>query len=237
MFLFSRLLKSSYYSVIMRDAPIRYYRLGELSGTIAKDSSASGQDGTISGGVTMGQSGLLRGDVNGAMLFDGSTGYVNCPTTGLPTGANPWTIEIWTSTPNTNVYYNALCYFGTNSNLEFAGIYLNTNKFLVVLYDTNVIGATTVGNDTTYYVAGTYDGTTVRLFVNGHLDASGAYNLNIVEAYCQIGARQSASVDYFAGTLDEAAIYNYALSADQIAHHYHAGLASEMFGHAQRMSR
>ena len=42
---------SAYDIVVMCDGPIRYCELGDLSGTNAKDSSASGQNGTIHGTV------------------------------------------------------------------------------------------------------------------------------------------------------------------------------------------
>jgi hypothetical protein len=87
---------------------------------------------------------------------------------------------------------------------------------------TTVQGTTPVKMGTVYYVVGTYDGTTLRLYVNGVLENSA------VTAYQQatatqpgftIGARNS--VGYANASIQDVAIYNRALSAQEIQTHYH----------------
>ena len=73
------------------------------------------------------------------------------------------------------------------------------------------------------YLAGTYDGSTWRLFRNGvnvtnATDAVGA--LPAPGAEWAIGARVWLA-DYFAGSIDEVAIYNVALSPATISAHYY----------------
>jgi len=72
-----------------------------------------------------------------------------------------------------------------------------------------------------YHVAGTYDGETLKLYVNGELkdsntDPSG--NLDTTDAILAIGTWSSLT-DYFQGTIDEVRIYNRSLSPTEIKMH------------------
>jgi hypothetical protein len=76
--------------------------------------------------------------------------------------------------------------------------------------------------NTVYYAVGTYDASTLRLYVNGALVASklvGAKTLNTTGHQMLTG-----SVDTSAGVwIDDVAVYGRALSASQIATHYQVG--------------
>src|SRR6266851_29344 len=82
----------TYPLTILQDRPIRYYR------SSATDSGSQAKDGTVHGGVTLAQTGLISGDTDTSALFNGSTGYISVPTTGLPSGGN-WTMECWIKIP------------------------------------------------------------------------------------------------------------------------------------------
>jgi RHS repeat-associated protein len=89
-----------------------------------------------------------------------------------------------------------------------------------------------------YYVVGTYDGQTLRLYVDGTLvtqqpSAPNAFNADTGLGQFQVGsgiANDENTVDFtndhFKGTIDEAAVYDYALSGSQIQAHYAYGLSS-----------
>jgi len=70
---------SAYSDAVLADMPVRYYRLGDSSGTTAVDSSGNSQDGTYTGGVTLGASGAIQGDADTAATFDGTDDYVSLP--------------------------------------------------------------------------------------------------------------------------------------------------------------
>src|SRR6185436_2010556 len=75
----------------------------------------------------------------------------------------------------------------------------------------------------TYHVVGAYDGATQRLYVNGRQVAStaltGAADTTI--SGLRIGSWDGTQ-QFFAGTIDEAALYNKTLSAAQVAAHFAA---------------
>jgi hypothetical protein len=87
------------------------------------------------------------------------------------------------------------------------------------------------------HLAGTYDGTNWNIYRNGVLEGSqpGTGSIAISNTWWAIGARgrwkhqagypTSGLEEQFAGGIDGAAIYNYSLSAAQIAAHYLAGTA------------
>src|SRR4029453_13384502 len=84
----------SYPARVVADGAVAYWRLGETSGTSAVD-VIGGANGTISGGVMLGQTGALA-DGNTAMLFDATNEYVNVPNGSYAAiGTGPLTLECW----------------------------------------------------------------------------------------------------------------------------------------------
>src|SRR3989442_137950 len=132
----------SYQSVVLADNPIRYYRLGEASGTVATDLGSQAQNGTLNGGITLAQTGLPVGDADTSELFNGSTGYISVPTTGLPSGSANFTLECWVqfpSFPGASKYPNILNLgsSGANAHLALDG---DNNKLYFEFNDaTNVL--------------------------------------------------------------------------------------------------
>ena len=81
----------SYPATVLASAPSAYWRLNEASGTVASE-IIGGKDGTISGGVTLGQRGALM-DGDAAMVFDGVDDQI---ATAAPVALRtPYTLEVW----------------------------------------------------------------------------------------------------------------------------------------------
>lgn len=216
---------SLYSSTVLADTPLRYYRLDDTSGTTVTDSSGNGQNGTITGGVTLSKTGLIANDPDFSMLFDGTSGTINCPTTGLPTGAQPWSLEAWITMNSIPVSgLHTFLEFGTGSTNEAAVLFINgTGNVCCNTYAGNRITGLTTTANTTYHCVATYDGTNLRLYVNGALQGTLACTPNVVLTYCRIGSEDVPADDFFSGTIDECAIYTYALSLAQIQNHHTVG--------------
>jgi len=83
----------------------------------------------------------------------------------------------------------------------------------------------TLNSGTRYHVVATYDGTRMRIYVNGVQLGSGQAKTGNMRNSAQplrIGAFWTS--DFWDGAIDEAAVYSTALSATQIQAHYTNGL-------------
>jgi len=74
-------------------------------------------------------------------------------------------------------------------------------------------------------VVATYDGKTMRLYVNGKLAADGRSTQGLAtgKAGLTVGAKTGGG-ENFSGTIDDVAVYGVALSASTVAAHYKAGV-------------
>lgn len=88
---------------------------------------------------------------------------------------------------------------------------------------TNAIPAGDLGGNNWVHLVGTYDGASWNLFRNGSLLTTAADPVGAVtvdNADWAIGATGNGWADNFAGSIDEVAIYDYALAPGQVAAHY-----------------
>lgn len=93
----------TYSSVVLTKAPVGYWRLGELAGPTAFDSSGNGYDGTYFGNPDFGQAGAIAGDSDTAVGLHGygSRDYIEIADPGggaafsQPTSGLGLTVEVW----------------------------------------------------------------------------------------------------------------------------------------------
>lgn len=184
------------------------------------------QTAAVYGGVTFGGAAAVSGDATaGSATFDGSTGYVFGPPTSLQTGNGAWTVECLVKfAANPSVDY-LLMFFGTIGSGKCVQMYVNSIGKLQC--DTN--GGTAAASGAAlslnawHHVAGTYDGTTIRCYVDGTLQATTGANgvLNLTAGLCQLGVQNSSAL-FLNGSLAEAAFYTTALSGARISAHFTA---------------
>lgn len=220
-----------YRRTVLNDSPVAYWRLGESSGTRAYDESGNARHGTYAGGVTLGEAGALTGDVDTAAEFNGSTGYVTVPdAAALRFGTADFSLEFW--------FRRAAGIAASEFFLAKPGTGVATS-WDCDLTDAGAIRSR-VGSVTIESAGGLDDGATHHVVIsvdrggNGQIYVDGAAsgspqavgtgdNLNNGEPI-QIARRVLGS--YFAGRIDEVALYTTALSAARILVHYNAGLAT-----------
>lgn len=211
----------SYESEVLLDQPVAYWRLGEPSGTNANDEITT-NDGTYTGGFTLAQASGLINDTDTAVLLNGTTGFISVEDNAVLDLADLFTLEAWVKHPNAyNATWDGIVSKQVNSfslNLDTTGK-LNLVKNSVDIIVTSTIQ---VPQDSTFHhVVATKSGATVKLYIDS-VDVTGAVgNQTCVNNASQLFiGKGSAGGDFFDGTIDEVAIYNYALSATRISKHY-----------------
>jgi hypothetical protein len=183
----------------------------------AQDSSGNGNDGTLSGGPTYD----AAGRIGAALSLDGIDDYVNCGNGASLNITDTITVSAWIRPEDVaNNEYND--YVG-KSDHAYALKHNNNNVFEFVVYDGTWYGATIpVTSDeynlTWHHLAGTYDGTQVKLYVDGKVVASRlrtgviattTYNVNI-------GRNSEVTDRLYRGRIDDVRIYHGVLPKSEI---------------------
>jgi hypothetical protein len=211
----------SYAATVLSDQPVAYWRLGETSGTTAVDSSGH-VNGTYAGAVTLGQPGALGTDTNTSALFNGSNASVNVPDSAALRLNGAFTVEFWAKQKAFVNTWPGLMVKGPSANASGYLIWYSSNGTLHFKRN-NVDLATPAGAFTTtawHYYAVTYDGSTLRWYVNGQMVSSRsvAFPTNTGTAMLQIGRGDQYGNEF----IDEVAVYPTALSASRVGAHFTA---------------
>src|SRR5262252_5774576 len=152
----------SYPAKVVADGAIAYWRLDERSGTTAVD-VIGGVNGTITGGVTLGQAGALS-DGNPAMTFDGSTGKI---VTGNVVFPAAYTVETWINT----TVMATIPWFSTRTPSNVSPeIFMGTtggNPYISIVGDGVLNPALSLAIGQWRYVVVTVTATQLTLYVDG----------------------------------------------------------------------
>ena len=223
---------SLYTDVVDADSPTAHWRLGETSGTSAVDRIAVAANGTYTGGYTLNQASPIITESTKGIVLNGTTGYVNLGTpvklTTALASANAITFEAWVWPSVNNVAMQWLCSGSDGSAWRFS--MTATGKIEAFLPYVagwiQVSSTTTINAAGWHHVAYTYDGTTVRFYLDGQPDgtSTNARTMVFASKACAIGRYGDFGGAYFNGNIDEVAVYKSALSAARILAHYEAGV-------------
>jgi N,N-dimethylformamidase beta subunit-like, C-terminal/Concanavalin A-like lectin/glucanases superfamily len=219
---------TSYRDTVLAETSLAaYWRLGETSGTAATDSKGTA-NGTYVNGVTLGAPDAIANDPNTAATFNGTNQRVSLPTLGT---ATDFSIEGWTNLTNASSTNNTM--YGTNANVRlmprpgnsttptaaYAGVWLGGTEYYIQP------NSPAPNVNTWVHWVMTRQGNTLTLYRNASLigqrtDLPATATANISGF---IGA-QGGSAFFLAGSIDDVAVYQSALSAASVTKHYKAGL-------------
>ena len=195
---------------------VGWWRLDEGTGTTAYDSSGNGNDGTI-----LGNPQWVAGKIGSALDFDGNGDYVNCGNDPIFDITDEITLSIWVNA-NDNGNGENNCWMGKGDN-TYAIKHQTGNYLEFFIYDgawhsTNYSTNITALNGEWHHMAGTFDGSELKFYLDGEQAANLVYSGTIGTSAddVTIGENSQATGRYFDGMLDDARIYNKALSADDI---------------------
>jgi hypothetical protein len=191
------------------------YGFNEASGVQVIDASGQGNTGTISSATR-----TKTGRFGGALSFNGTSAWVTVADAPSLELASSLTFEAWVSPTSGNGWRSVLLK-ETADGLAYA-LYSANNAsrpaaFVHTGGDVGLNGAAAVPVNAWTHLAITWDGATMRMFVNGVQVSSAAVSGAVTTGggALRIGGN-SVWGEYFKGQIDEVRIYNRALTAGEI---------------------
>lgn len=195
---------------------VAYWPFDEDSGTTATE-VVGGHDGSLTGLPTIGSTGILG---TTAYEFDGSGDYVTVPEAPAleMNNTNAVTVSMWVRKEAVQSGWIALLQHSDQSyNLQFESG--NTPAFTIYDGGWNTANSgINVNTNQWYHIAGTFDGSDIRIYVDGVQEGTATANY-IADASgfdIGIGENLDATGRHFNGTIDEVRVYDRALSASEI---------------------
>ena len=220
----------SYTSEVLVDAPVVYYRLGEITGIAAADGgSGTNVPGTYTGGYTLGRP-SLSGDADYCVELDGTSGYV------VSNSYNAKFNMSGSMSLEAIVSFSSLATMGIVSREGQYRLDTVGGRVRFTVWDLagasilrEVLSNSNLNDLLIYHVVGVVNGAVITLYVNGTAQANPVSNCTgIVSDISDIQniGRYSTNSNFFAGKIDEVALYNYALDVSRINLHFYQSRAN-----------
>jgi concanavalin A-like lectin/glucanase superfamily protein/List-Bact-rpt repeat protein/flagellar hook capping protein FlgD len=204
---------------------VGYWAMDEGTGTVLADSSAFHNTGTIFGSPSW-----VTGQRGSALVFDGTTTYATVADTPSLRIANAITLAAWVKPALFNT--QDLIKKATNGSvngyeLSLAAASGNPPRRPFVRFNqatsadayrlSSRVTSEYPTNGTWMHLAATYDGATIKLYINGVLDTTKAVSFTIASNNLplSIGGESNGARKY-TGQMDDARVYNRALSASEV---------------------
>jgi hypothetical protein len=212
---------------------VGWWRFDEGSGTVASDSSGYGNVGTIYGAT------WVTGEYGTALSFDGASNYVSIPHNSvLNFGTGSFTVEAWIKTTDTFSGEHIILRKDLESQSPrrlYSMLYLGTGYVKFQVYDSSVtpseasiVSSIQVNDGNWHHVVGVKDGSNYYIYVDGIQRGSYTettpHNGNNTGTI-KLGRYTEVQGAYFNGAIDEAQIYNRALSAAEAQESFQKGSA------------
>jgi hypothetical protein len=205
-------------------ALVAAYNFNEGSGTTAHDSSGNGNNGTVAN-ATWSPAGMF----GGALSFTGATGsWVTVPDSTSLHLSKGMTLEAWvnpSSLSSPGQGWDAVIakeHRNSSNDIDYAlyaangtgtppAVHLLSNG-----HDIGVEGTSVLSLNTWTFLSATYDGTTLKMYVNGTLVGSRSLTsaIDLTTDPLRIGGDWSGEM--FTGLIDNVRIYSRALSQTEI---------------------
>lgn len=224
----------TYSAEVLADSPLAYWRCGEASGNLA-DSSGNSRTLTATGSPTYSQTSLLASDSgNSAVSVATGSDYWSRSDATMATLTAAWSLEAWIS-PSGGFSEGAVVTTDYSGEVAWAMRTNGTRRIESAFYTGSWRSAASsfdLSIGVTYHVVCTWNGTDLKLYLDGVLDATSTPGSGLsspTTSTVYLGRKWDGSTP-FPGVIDEVAIYNSALSPSRIAAHFSAGSSSVIVG-------
>ena len=198
---------------------IACFTFDEKEGNLAKDSSGHGLDGVLKGDPRR-----ISGRVGGSLFFDGNDDFIDCGSKPAFDITDSITIAAWIRASTFDREWMPIITKGDNAwrfqrHIDSNSLEFNVGNYRLVP-NLVALGRIRIDDEHWHHVAGTYDGRTINLYVDGVLETSHPVSLldemgrNDSRVY--IGANAELTGRKWHGAIDDVRIYDYALSQEEI---------------------
>ena len=204
--------------------PLAYYRLDEMDGKTVEDHTDNNNNAYLEDGIAHFLTGpeafKVAGEENRAVHFNGgrlASGFSNLKT--------DYTVSfwVWNGFPNGDRDITGWMFSRGNKMSLEKGDHLGINKEGFLCFQKNskdsaqIVGKTEIKRWTWSHVSLTRKGETVSLYLNGKLESKGSASTDFPARFNQLyfGGR-SDNKDFFEGRIDEVAVFNRALSSEDV---------------------
>ena len=216
-------LATTFNDLYINDGLVGYWTFDETSGTTAADSSGYGNDGTHNGPTISSTVPSLSFDTDRSLSFDGND-YVRV-SDSPELNSTSWTLSAWIKTSSTGLG-RIINKPNTNSggNFRFL-IFINGGKAFTEFNNSagagvQAAGTTTISDNQWHHIAAVFDdaGNSLAIYVDGNADATTATTetprSSTGDAF--MGWFSDGFGQFYSGLLDDARIYDRALSSTEI---------------------
>jgi len=200
------------------------YGFNEGANTTVADSSGSVNNGTVSSTTWS-----TAGKFGNALSFNGTSSWVTVADANSLDLTSGMTLEAWVRPTALGTTWRCVIFKERPGGIVY-GLYANedTSKPIGQVYlggEQNALGTAALPLNAWTHLAVTFDGTTLRLYVNGALAGSkaAAGSMAASTGVLRIGGN-AIWPEFFAGLIDEVRVYNRALSAAEIGADMNAAL-------------
>jgi len=202
---------------------LSYYKMSDGAGASLSDNQTAGTyDGTISGGTTWTASGAFADNRN-ALDFDGSNDYVDCGNSASVqrNGTQSLTLEAWVK-PTGGQWVAVISKFVHTASNEGYSLEIFTDNKVSLLYGNNWSdwNATTSSTSLTpgvwSHIAATYDGTTVKVYINGLLTQSATWTNGLTDSGTNLLLGARSGTTFYSGQMDEVRVWTVARTEAEI---------------------
>ncbi|MCH7622181.1 MAG: LamG domain-containing protein, partial [Chloroflexi bacterium] len=174
--------------------PVAFWAMDTGTGSIAVDSSGDGNAGELSGGR-----------FGNGLLFDGVDDFLSVGADASLNITDPLTVEAWVRADagSLGTVFRAIVSKEDSGGRGYGLIIDSAGKLRFQINFASVpgtcISASTIAEGTFVHLAGTYDGTTIKCFVNAALDGSSAFSVALVNSPSdlRIGKSSAVSAGFF----------------------------------------
>lgn len=164
--------------------------------------------------------------------FNGTTSYLSTPNVDMPYSNSARTYTAWVKTPLSSPSSPVILSYGSLAAggecfLAFRSGYIAFDGYAV----TAVASTTPIAQNTWYHVAITYDTSTLKLYLNGILEATATVTLGTIQnSDVYIGRRfDNNSNSYYTGYIADVRVYTRALNATEIGYIYVGDTGSTIY--------